>query len=108
VLYRNYRPPLGGELDIVLRHGKILAFVEVKARTSEDFGRPADAVDLAKRKLIARGVNAWLRLLRYPEIPWRCDIVEVDLRHGQPPKVNWIQSAFQIEDLKHGRKRQWT
>ena len=108
VLYRNYRPPGGGELDLVVRHGHVLAFVEVKARTREDFGRPAAAVNLPKRKLIARGVNHWLRLLRYPEIAWRCDIVEVDLREGLPPKVNWIQSAFEIEELKRGRPRQWS
>jgi putative endonuclease len=108
VLYRNYRPPGGGEIDIVVRHGHILAFVEVKARTRDDFGRPAAAVDLKKRRLISRGVNAWLRLLRYPEIAWRCDIAEVDLRADQPPQVNWIQSAFEIEELKRGRPRQWT
>ncbi len=108
VLYRNYRPPGGGEIDLVLRHGHILAFVEVKARTRDDYGRPAAAVNLPKQKLIARGVNHWLRLLHYPEIAWRCDIVEVDLREGQAPGVNWIQSAFEIEMLQRGRPRQWS
>ena len=108
VLYRNYRPPGGGEIDLVVRHGHMLAFVEVKARTRDDYGRPAAAVDIQKQKLISRGVNHWLRLLHYPEIVWRCDIVEVELREGHAPLVNWIQSAFEIEALKRGKPRQWT
>ena len=48
VLYRNYRAPHGGEVDIVWRHGDTLSFVEVKTRTSTDFGRPGQAVTPAK------------------------------------------------------------
>jgi putative endonuclease len=107
VLCRNFRAPGGGEIDIVIRHGKILAFVEVKARTSSEYGRPADAVNKDKQHLISRGVNGYLRLLHYPSIPWRCDIIEVHLRHGVPPQVNWIQSAFQIDELKRARPRNW-
>lgn len=108
ILSKNFRAPGGGEVDIVIRHGQVLAFVEVKARTSADYGRPASAVDDAKRRLIARGVQAWLRLLHYPEIRWRCDIVEVDLRIGQPPQVTWLQSAFEITALREGRSRNWS
>ena len=108
VLYRNYRAPIGGEIDIVLRHGKILAFVEVKTRTSDAFGRAADAVNFHKQELISRGAQSWLRLLGYPNIPWRCDIVEVYLKPKTVPEINWLQSAFTISDLHQPRPRQWT
>lgn len=100
MLYRNYRAPKGGELDIVCRHGIVLAFVEVKTRTSTAFGRPAAAVTPAKQKLIVRGAEGWLRLLRDREIPWRFDVVEVLLLPGRPPDVNWIQSAFNTTALR--------
>ena len=99
VLYRNYRAPDGGELDIVCRHGKVLAFVEVKTRTSTAFGRPAQAVTLDKQALIQRGATAWLRLLGCPEIPWRFDVIEVLLIQGHKPLVNWIQAAFNTDEL---------
>ncbi|HSJ04418.1 MAG: YraN family protein [Verrucomicrobium sp.] len=99
VLYRNFRAPKGGEVDIVCRHGKVLTFVEVKTRTRTDFGRPADAVNSAKEQLVLRGARAWLRLLDKPEeIPTRCDIVEVILTEGEPAKVSVIEGAFKLAD----------
>jgi putative endonuclease len=99
ILYRNYRGPNDGEVDIVCRHGKVLAFVEVKTRTSTAFGRPAQAVTLEKQALILRGASAWLRLLGCPDIAWRYDVVEVLLIPGHKPQLNWIQAAFNTDEL---------
>lgn len=102
VLYRNYRGPRGGEVDVICRHDKVLAFVEVKTRTSTAFGRPAAAVTLDKQELIIRGAAAWLRMLRGArDIPWRLDVVEVLLIPGEKPALNWIQSAFNTTEVKH-------
>ena len=69
----------GGEVDIVCRDRDTLVFVEVKTRTREDFGRPVEAVNAAKRKLISRGALAWLQLLDNPDILVRFDVVEIIL-----------------------------
>src|SRR5213592_3538437 len=85
VLCRNFRGRTGGEIDIVCRDGDTLVFVEVKTRTREDFGRPVEAVNAAKRKLISRGALAWLQLLDNPDILVRFDVVEIVLAEdGQP------------------------
>ena len=99
VLYRNYRGPQGGEVDIVCRDRRVLAFVEVKTRTSTAFGRPALAVTPEKQALILRGASAWLRLLGCPDIAWRYDVIEVLLLTGSPPQVNWIRAAFNTAEL---------
>jgi putative endonuclease len=100
VLYRNYRAPDGGELDIVCRDRDVLAFVEVKTRTSTAFGRPAQAVTIDKQALILRGATAWLKLLGCPEhIKWRYDVIEVLLIAGEKPRVNWIRAAFNTDEL---------
>jgi len=93
-LYRNFKPKRGGEVDLVYRDGDILVFAEVKTRTSEQFGRPADAVDRQKQALILRGANAWLKALDRPEVIFRFDIIEVLLTDGQPPDIRVIEAAF--------------
>ncbi len=48
----------GGEIDLVARRGRAVAFVEVKARA--DLDAAADSIGPAKRRRIARAVHAWL------------------------------------------------
>ena len=98
ILHANFRAPGGGELDLVVRDGEALVFVEVKTRTSLEFGRPALAVDAEKQALIIRGARAWMGLLRWPQICFRFDIVEVVLAAGRPPSVTWVRSAFFLPD----------
>ena len=98
ILRRNYRARDGGELDLVVRDGDTLAFVEVKTRTSLAYGRPALAVDAEKQALIIRGARGWLSLLGWPELCFRFDVVEVVLRDGAPPAVTWVRSAFSLPD----------
>lgn len=93
-LYRNFKPRRGGEVDLVYRDGEILAFAEVKTRTSEQFGQPAQAVDQEKKALLIRGANAWLKALGRPEVIFRFDIIEVILQDGQPPVIRVIEAAF--------------
>ncbi|MDF1850261.1 MAG: YraN family protein [Verrucomicrobiales bacterium] len=94
VLYRNFRARGGGELDLVSRHRDTLVFSEVKTRTSDQFGRPADAVDQEKQRLIIRGANAWLRELNHPEILFRFDVIEVLLLKDEVPEVRVNEGAF--------------
>jgi putative endonuclease len=56
VVCRNWRCR-EGELDLVVRRGRELVFVEVKARTTDRFGIPAEAVTVAKQRRL-RGLAA--------------------------------------------------
>ena len=107
LLYRNFRAPRGGEVDLVLRGGEELnqlVFVEVKTRTRKGYGRPLEAVDRDKQTLIERGANEWLRLLadqhRHDDvdirrsISWRFDVVEIILQEGEKPEVHLVENAF--------------
>ena len=98
ILYRNFRGRTGGEIDVVCREGDTLVFVEVKTRTREDFGRPFEAIDRDKRKLISRGGLAWLRLLNDPDILFRFDVVEVIIAEGAEPRLELIQNAFALSE----------
>jgi len=96
ILYRNFRARHGGEVDIICRDKDTLVFVEVKTRRSEQFGRPAEAVNIAKRKLISRGALAWLQLLDNPDIRARFDVVEIILAENEQPRFELIRDAFTL------------
>ncbi|HPX70576.1 MAG TPA: YraN family protein [Bacillota bacterium] len=77
VLYRKYRTRFG-EIDIVARKGRVIAFVEVKARKRTDYGLPCEAVDRRKQRRLKLGaeyfllVNPWCKSLQP-----RMDIIEL-------------------------------
>lgn len=94
VLYRNFRAPRGGEVDIVARHERTLLFVEVKTRKEGTRIRGLHAVNGEKQRLIERGAEAWLKKLGTRQIPWRFDVIEVYLEHGAKPRVVRVENAF--------------
>ena len=99
ILYRNFRAPHGGEVDLVCRDKSCdtLVFVEVKTRRGLGYGTPGEAVTRDKQKLIARGALAWLRLLDHPDILFRFDIVEIVFEDGRPV-FNLIKDAFKLPE----------
>src|SRR4029077_1051095 len=96
IVYRNSRSRHGVEFVIVCRDADTLVLVEVKTRTREDFGRPVEAVNAAKRTLIPRGALAWLQLLDNPDILVRFDVVEIVLAEDGQPRFELIRNAFSL------------
>jgi putative endonuclease len=104
ILRRNYRARHGGEVDLVCRDvdENELVFVEVKTRTTDEFGRPGEAVTLDKQELIARGARSWLKLLDRRDVVFRFDIVEVVMGDGEPI-VTQVKSAFVLPEEREKR-----
>jgi putative endonuclease len=95
-LTANFRSERG-EIDLIFRDGDCLAFVEVKTRSSEDWTRPAAAVDARKRRLLSQTALDYLRLLKNPEVKIRFDIVEVLLAGGKVREVRHLPNTFVME-----------
>ena len=85
-----------GELDLIFRDGDCLAFVEVKTRSSEDWTRPAAAVDARKRRLLSQTALDYLQLLKNPPVKFRFDIVEVLLADGAVREIRHLPNAFSL------------
>jgi len=84
----------GGEIDLIVRRGRTLVFVEVKARARLDEARTA--IGAIKRQRFSRAVRAWVS--RHPwsgELTLRADAVFVGGR-GWPEHC---PAAFEIEGL---------
>jgi putative endonuclease len=95
-LVANYRSSRG-EVDLVFRDQDCLVFVEVKTRSSEDWVRPAAAVNKERRQRLSRAALDYLRLLRNPPVKLRFDIVEVLLNDGEVREVRHLPNTFQME-----------
>lgn len=95
-LTANFRSDRG-EIDLVLRDQDCLVFAEVKTRSSEDWVRPAAAVDARKRRLLSQTALDYLRLLRNPPVKIRFDIVEVLLDDGAVCEVRHLPNSFPME-----------
>jgi len=94
-LTANFRAKRG-EIDLVFRDGEILVFVEVKARSSEDWVRPAAAVNAAKKRLLSKTALAYLKLLKNPPVNIRFDIVEVLLANGEVREIRHLPATFSL------------
>jgi putative endonuclease len=93
VAARNYRPSSGGgEIDLVAWDGKRLVFVEVKTRSSADYGTPDAAVDAEKRSRVLWAAGEYARRVKIPVEEARFDIVSVLLT--TPVKIDWQRGAF--------------
>ena len=95
-LTANFRSPRG-EIDLVFRDDDCLAFVEVKTRSSEEWTRPAAAVNARKRRLLSQTALDYLRLLKNPAVKIRFDIVEVLLADGQVREIRHLPNTFPME-----------
>ena len=94
-LTANYRSERG-EIDLVFRERDCLVFVEVKTRSSEDWTRPAAAVNADKRQRLSRTALDYLKLLRHPQVKIRFDIVEVLLADGRVREVRHLPNTFAL------------
>lgn len=95
VLGRNVRVGRG-ELDLIVRRGPVLAFVEVKARSTFACGRPEEGVNGRKRHQVARLAGLWLAThaaALHDVTDVRFDIVAVDGRTS-PFVISHIPAAF--------------
>lgn len=82
----------GGELDLVVKDGEYICFVEVKYRKSKSYGVPEEAVTAAKQKKIIQGAKVFLYQNHYAtDTPCRFDVISV-----YQEEITWIKDAFSL------------
>ncbi len=90
-LASNYRVRCG-EIDLIMREGETLVFIEVRMRTSQAYGGAAASITRSKQQKIIKSALYYLQQARlYDKHPIRFDVVTFD---GEPPQINWIKHAF--------------
>ena len=75
ILETNYRTK-AGEIDIIAKEKDCIVFVEVKTRTSEEYGAPAEAVSFYKQQHMIKSAQYYL-VRHGGECECRFDVIEV-------------------------------
>lgn len=102
IVARNYRlPHPHGEIDLIGWDGDVLAFVEVKTRTTKSGGPPEQAVHAAKQEAVERVARHYLarqarrRREETGDVPpHRFDILAIESKPGAPPTVRLHKGGF--------------
>lgn len=90
----NYRTRLG-EIDLIMREGDVLVFVEVRQRASAAFGGAMASVTQSKKQKVMRTASYYLSVNNlHDKQAVRFDVVSLD---GTPPTMAWIKNAFGMD-----------
>lgn len=89
---QNYRCR-SGEIDLIMRDGKTLVFVEVRARNNNYCGTALESITPAKVKRISKAAQHYLTCNAKQNHAARFDVVAIE----KNATINWIKNAFEVE-----------
>lgn len=84
------------EIDLIIRKGSVVAFVEVKTRRSAVFGSPLESVRWSQQRQIAKVAEGWMDRHGSPTDEFRFDVVGVTLTSGGRARVEHVEDAFRV------------
>ncbi len=93
ILETNYRCSQG-EIDIVARHKDTLVFIEVRTKTSLEFGSPEESITQAKKERMRATAAYYQQAHSHLPQLWRLDVVAVELNQkGGLSRIELIENA---------------
>ncbi len=96
VVTKNYRK-FGAEIDIIAMDGNTVVFVEVKSRSNNAFGLPAESVTIKKQSQIVKAAMVYLSEEEKESCPCRFDVVSVFWHTSGKHKIEHIVNAFSVD-----------
>ena len=85
------------DLNLIIRRGSIVAFVEVKTRRSTTFGLAAEAVGWRKQRTLSRVAELWRLRYGRPNDTYRFDLVAVTDAGNGRMEVEHLADAWRLE-----------
>jgi len=83
-----------GEIDIIAQKKDCLVFIEVRTKTSTDFGSPEESLTFAKKERLITSALTYLNSHKDLPESWRIDLVAVELDHkGKTTRIELIENA---------------
>jgi putative endonuclease len=95
IIERGYHDKMG-EVDIIAVDDDTIVFVEVKTRSSDMAGEPAEAVDEAKQIHLTKTAQGYLKWHRLTECRARFDVIAIKWPvSAQRPEITHFENAFE-------------
>ncbi len=94
IIEKNYACKMG-EMDIIAKEKDALVFIEVKTRTSREFGPPQLAVNTRKQRQLSKVALNYLNEKRLRDVKARFDVVAIVFEGGKE-EIELIQDAFDL------------
>ena len=86
-----------GEIDLIMQDSDLICFIEVKYRTSSDFGGAAGAITHTKQQKIIKTAQIFMQKFhKFRNHGMRFDALILE-KSGDDMTVNWIPNAFYAE-----------
>jgi putative endonuclease len=95
IIEKNYVCKLG-EMDIIAKEKDTLAFIEVKTRTTTEFGPPQLAVNSSKQRQLSKVALNYLKEKKLEDAKARFDVVAI-LLEEKGEKIELIKDAFELQ-----------
>jgi putative endonuclease len=83
------------EIDLIARDGDYLVFIEVKTRSSADFGSPEEALTTWKKYYLRRAAEGYLYLNNLNNIDCRFDVISISFSPDGQPEIEHFENAFE-------------
>lgn len=96
LIERNYRCR-NGEIDLIMRFGSYLVFVEVRYRKYRNYGGAAASVDWRKQQKLLSAAQHYLQKRRATNRPCRFDVIAVSPDSDGTLCCDWITNAFELD-----------
>lgn len=92
ILERNFKKRYG-DIDIVAQIGDTMVFVEVKTRTSDEYGGGEEAINRAKIYRLIKAAQYYKHVKNLADIPMRIDLISIYLDYGgETYKINHYEN----------------
>jgi len=91
ILARNWRCP-AGEVDLIVREGATLAFVEVRTRRDSAYGSPEESLTADKLAHMLAVAQTYVYEQAW-DGDWRLDVVAIEVRHKGAPSTEWYRNV---------------
>lgn len=82
-----------GEIDLIVRRGTEMRFIEVKTRRTLTYGYPEEAITGKKLVHLRRAIECWLK--EHPPEPdhYQADAISILIQNGIP-RIYWIEGIL--------------